>query len=46
MPTYAKTEKAYEKIEIDAKAIKRAYHKRKKLKKIPHQYQSSARSRV
>ena len=35
MPTYAKTEKGYEKIEIDAKAIKRAYDKRKKLKKFP-----------
>jgi predicted DNA binding CopG/RHH family protein len=35
MPNYVKNEKGYEKIEIDAKAIKRAYDKRKKLKKFP-----------
>lgn len=35
MPNYAKNEKGYEKIEFDSKAIKRAYEKRKKLKKFP-----------
>ncbi len=35
MPTYAKSDKNYEQVEIDAKAIKTAYDKRKKLKKFP-----------
>lgn len=35
MTNYAKREKAYEKLEFDAKAIKRAYDKRKKAKKFP-----------
>ena len=35
MTNYAKNEKGYKKIEIDAKAIKRAYAKRKKAKKVP-----------
>lgn len=35
MPTYAKSDKTYNKIEIDTKAIKRAYEKRKKAKKFP-----------
>jgi predicted DNA binding CopG/RHH family protein len=35
MTNYAKNEKGYKKIEIDAKAIKRAYEKRKKAKKFP-----------
>jgi predicted DNA binding CopG/RHH family protein len=35
MASYAKSEKSYEAIEIDAKAIKKAYDKRKKTKKFP-----------
>ena len=35
MTNYAKREKAYEKLEFDAKAITRAYDKRKKAKKFP-----------
>jgi predicted DNA binding CopG/RHH family protein len=35
MASYAKSEKSYETIEIDAKAIKKAYDKRKKTKKFP-----------
>ena len=35
MKTYAKSEKQYKKIEIDTKAIKREYDKRKKAKKFP-----------
>ena len=35
MTIYAKNDKGYEKIEIDPKAIKRAYDKRKKSKKFP-----------
>ncbi len=35
MTSYAKSEKSYETIEIDAKAIKKAYDKRKKTKKFP-----------
>jgi predicted DNA binding CopG/RHH family protein len=35
MTTYAKNEKAYQKVEFDAKSIKRAYDKRKKAKKFP-----------
>lgn len=35
MKTYAKSEKEYKKIEIDTKAIKREYDKRKKAKKFP-----------
>ena len=35
MPTYAKNDKDHEKVEIDSKAIKSAYDKRKKLKKFP-----------
>jgi hypothetical protein len=33
MKSYSRNEKSYEKIEIDAKAIKQAYDKRKKAKK-------------
>lgn len=35
MKSYSRNEKSYEKIEIDAKAIKQAYDKRKKAKKHP-----------
>lgn len=35
MTIYAKNDKTYKKIEFDAKAIKRAYEKRKKAKKFP-----------
>lgn len=35
MPSHAKNDKNYEKVEIDSKAVKSAYDKRKKLKKFP-----------
>lgn len=35
MKSYAKNDKAYEEVEFDSKAIKRAYDKRKKTKKHP-----------